>query len=90
MKDIAPAEPVVRYEYKEPGGLIHLDIKRLGRFNRVGHRITGDRTGKSNSHGIGAEALAISLAWHPRFDADPAHRWHRSALRNVCAAGQTI
>src|SRR5262249_9205148 len=28
LNDIAPAEPVVRYEYAEPGGLIHLDIKR--------------------------------------------------------------
>ncbi|MGO6740790.1 helix-turn-helix domain-containing protein, partial [Rhizobium ruizarguesonis] len=41
MKDVDPAEPIVRYEYAEPGGLIHLDIKRLGRFHRVGHRITG-------------------------------------------------
>lgn len=38
MKDIDPVEPVVRYEYAEPGGLIHLDIKRLGRFERAGHR----------------------------------------------------
>lgn len=55
MKDIAPAEAVVRYEYAKPGGLIHLDIKRLGRFERVGHRITGDRTGQSNSRGVGWE-----------------------------------
>ena len=40
IRDIDAAAPVVRYEYKEPGGLIHLDIKRLGRFDRVGHRIT--------------------------------------------------
>ena len=43
----------MRYEYKEPGGLIHLDIKRLGRFDQVGHRITGDRTGQSKSRGAG-------------------------------------
>lgn len=61
MKDIAPAEPVVRYEYAEPGGLIHLDIKRLGRFNRVGHRITGDRTGQSNSRGIGWEYVHVCI-----------------------------
>lgn len=53
MKDIDPSEPVVRYEYAAPGGLIHLDIKRLGRFERVGHPITGDRTGQSNSCGGG-------------------------------------
>ncbi|UIK09012.1 IS481 family transposase [Neorhizobium galegae] len=61
MKDIAPAEPVVRYEYAEPGGLIHLDIKRLGRFGRVGHRITGDRTDQSNSRGIGWEYVHVSI-----------------------------
>ena len=55
VRDLLPAEPVVRYEYKEPGGLIHLDINRLGRFDRVGHRITGDRTGQSNSRGVGWE-----------------------------------
>ena len=44
---------MVRYEYKEPGGLIHLDIKRPGRFDQVGHRITGDRTGQSKSRGAG-------------------------------------
>ena len=33
--------------------MIHLDIKRLGRFERVGHRITGDRKGQSNSRGVG-------------------------------------
>lgn len=61
MKDIDPAEPVVRYEYAEPGGLIHLDIKRLGRFHRVGHRITGDRTGQSNSRGVGWEYVHICI-----------------------------
>ena len=29
--------------------MIHLDIKKLGRFIRTGHRITGDRTGQSNT-----------------------------------------
>ena len=61
MKDIAPAEPVVRYEYAEPGGLIHLDIKRLGRFERVGHRITGDRKGQSNSRGVGWEYVHVCI-----------------------------
>jgi DNA-binding transcriptional LysR family regulator len=29
--------------------------------------------------------LAISLLWHPRLDADPAHRWLRGCVRDVCA-----
>ena len=61
MKDIEPAEPVVRYAYSEPGGLIHLDIKRLGRFERVGHRITGDRKGQSNSRGVGWEYVHVCI-----------------------------
>ena len=61
IRYIAPAEPVVRDEYKEPGGLIHLDIKRLGRFDRVGHRITGDRTGQSSSKGVGWEYVHVCI-----------------------------
>jgi len=56
-----PAEPVIRYEYPEPGGLIHLDIKRLGRFERVGHRITGERKGQSNTRGVGWEYVHVSI-----------------------------
>ena len=47
-KDLDPPAPVVRYERQHPGELIHLDIKKLGRFERIGHRITGERIGKSN------------------------------------------
>jgi transposase InsO family protein len=50
-KDLEPAEPVIRYERSHAGELIHLDIKKLGRFERVGHRITGDRTGQSSTRG---------------------------------------
>jgi hypothetical protein len=43
-RDLEPAEPVRRYERAAPGELIHIDIKKLGRFDKIGHRITGDRT----------------------------------------------
>ncbi|SHO65903.1 transcriptional regulator, LysR family [Pseudoxanthobacter soli DSM 19599] len=33
---------------------------------------------------VPVEGLAISLAWHPRFEADPAHRWLRGIVREVC------
>lgn len=45
---LEPAEPIRRYERERPGELIHIDIKKLGKFNRIGHRITGDRRGSSN------------------------------------------
>jgi len=61
MRDLEPPEPVVRYQRDKPGELIHLDIKKLGRFERVGHRITGDRTGQSNSRGIGWEFVHVCI-----------------------------
>ena len=47
MKALEPAEPVRRYEREHPGELIHIDIKKLGRFDTIGHRITGDRSIRS-------------------------------------------
>ena len=61
LKDIDPAEPVRRYEREHPGEMIHIDIKKLGRFERVGHRITGDRTGPSSSRGFGWEFVHVCI-----------------------------
>ena len=55
-------EPVRRYERENPGELIHLDIKKLGRIGSVGHRITGRRTGVVNRHlGIGWEFVHVCI-----------------------------
>ncbi|MDI1366296.1 MAG: LysR family transcriptional regulator [bacterium] len=35
---------------------------------------------------VPARAFTVSMLWHPRLDADPAHRWLRARLREVCAA----
>ena len=59
IRDLEPAEPVRRYERDHPGELIHNDIKKLGRFERVGHRITGDR--QSNSRGAGWEFVHVCI-----------------------------
>jgi DNA-binding transcriptional LysR family regulator len=32
--------------------------------------------------------ITVSLLWHPRLDADPAHRWLRGCVRDVCAASR--
>ena len=53
MRDLEPAEPVRRYEREHPGELIHIDIKKLGKIDGIGHRITGDRRGQSNRRGRG-------------------------------------
>lgn len=53
LRNLEPADAVRRYARAHPGELIHLDIKRLGQFERTGHRITGDHKGQSNTRGIG-------------------------------------
>lgn len=60
-KDLDPPAPVVRYEREHPGELIHLDIKKLGRFEKPGHRVTGDRTGQSNHRGVGWEYVHVCI-----------------------------
>lgn len=58
---LEPAEPPRRYERENPGDMIHIDIKKLGRFARIGHRITGDRKGQSNGRGIGWEFVHVCV-----------------------------
>ena len=56
LKDLDEPEPVRRYQRDNPGELIHIDIKKLGRFHKIGHRITGDRTRQSSARGRGQGA----------------------------------
>jgi transposase InsO family protein len=39
-----PPEPPNRYERRRPGELIHIDVKKLGRILKPGHRVTGRRS----------------------------------------------
>ena len=61
LSALEPAEPARRYEREKPGELIHIDIKKLGKFNQIGHRITGDRTGQSNCRGVGWEYVHVCI-----------------------------
>ena len=62
---LEPCEPVRRYEREHPGEMIHIDIKKLGRIDGIGHRITGDRRGQSNrrarGEGIGWEFVHVAI-----------------------------
>ena len=51
LSALAPKPEIIRYEKETPGEMIHIDIKKLGRIEGIGHRITGDRTGQSNPRG---------------------------------------
>jgi transposase InsO family protein len=65
LSALEPAEPVCRYEREHPGEMIHLDIKKLGRIDGIGHRITGDRRGQSNrrarGQGLGWEYVHVAI-----------------------------
>ena len=66
LSALEPAEPSRRYERAAPGEILHIDIKKLGKFNRIGHRITGDRTGQSNTRGVGWEYMHLAIDDHSR------------------------
>jgi transposase InsO family protein len=52
LKQLDAPPPPVRYQRDRPGELLHIDIKRLGRFDRVGHRITRRRSYGSRKQGF--------------------------------------
>lgn len=62
---LQPAEPIRRYERERPGELIHIDIKKLGRFARPGHRAIGERQGCRNA-GAGWEFVHVAIDDHSR------------------------
>jgi transposase InsO family protein len=64
-KDLDPPAPIVRYERKTPGEMIHIDIKKLGRFDKPGHRVTGDRTGQTKGR-VGWEFVHVCIDDHSR------------------------
>lgn len=59
LKALEPREPANSYERSRPGELIHLDIKKLGRFARAGHRVHGDRT--RCTRGVGWEFVHVCV-----------------------------
>jgi transposase InsO family protein len=62
---LEPYEPVRRYEREHPGEMVHIDIKKLGRIDGIGHRITGNRSGQSNrrsrGEGLGWEFVHVAV-----------------------------
>jgi transposase InsO family protein len=56
---VETAPPGRRYEWERPGQLLHVDIKKLGRIDGIGHRITGDR--RHRARGVGWEFVHVCL-----------------------------
>jgi transposase InsO family protein len=59
LKSLDAPAPVRRYQRQRPGELIHLDVKKLARFKRMGHRITGHRRGASE--GVGYDFFHVAI-----------------------------
>lgn len=60
LKHLEPKPAIVRYERSRPGEMIHLDIKKLGRFDVAGHRATGNRQA-GRSDGVGWDFLHVCI-----------------------------
>jgi transposase InsO family protein len=49
VSHLEPVQPVQRYEHPKPDDMLHMDIKKLPRFDRPGHRVTNNR--RQNTRG---------------------------------------
>jgi transposase InsO family protein len=58
-------EEIVRYERERPGELVHVDVKKLGRILRPGHRVTGDRSRRAKGT-AGWQYLYVAIDDHTR------------------------
>lgn len=65
LTSLEPARPANRYEHDNPGDLLHLDIKKLGRFRKPGHRVTGSPQA-GQSYGAGWEYVHMAIDDHSR------------------------
>jgi transposase InsO family protein len=86
LESLDPPAPRQRYERDRPGELLHIDTKKLGRIERVGHRITGDP--RDQTRGAGWEFAFVGIDDHSRVSfaqmaADERKRTAAQFLRNA-------
>jgi len=61
LRALTPPAVVRRYEKQRPGELLHLDVKKLGRFRRPGHRVAGKKAGYRRSRGVGWDFVHVCV-----------------------------
>ena len=66
LRALTPPRVVRRYEKQRPGELLHLDVKKLGRFRRPGHRTDGRKARRTRSRGAGWDFLHVCIDDHTR------------------------
>lgn len=59
LSRLEPPRAVLRYEHRRPGALVHLDIKKLGKIGRIGHRMHGDR--RRRARHVGWEHVHVAI-----------------------------
>ncbi len=62
LSRLQPAEPPNRYERRRPGELIHVDVKKLGRIQIPGHRVTGNRSVRARRTRLGNDGRYLGTA----------------------------
>jgi len=84
MLEPTPVYP--RYEHPHPGDLLHLDIKKLGRIRKPGHRVTGNPADRHR--GLGWEYLHVAIDDHSRIAFSEIHpnEQHHSVVAFLRAA----
>ena len=59
LKSLETPPPIRRYQWENPGDMLHIDIKKLGRFGQAGHRVHGDR--RKATRGAGWEFVHVCI-----------------------------
>jgi transposase len=91
LSRLGPPEPPNRYCRRHPGELVHLDVKKLGRFAKPGKRVRGEGPGR-RSRGAGWEAVHVAGRRHqpPRLRRDPAGRDRPGHRRLLAPRGRLV
>jgi transposase InsO family protein len=64
LSRLEPPEPPNRYERRNPGELVHLDVKKLGRIQIPGHRVRGSRQfGRARQRSAGKGRTVGTAGW---------------------------
>jgi len=77
MRDLEPRPAVHRYEHPAPGDLLHLDIKKLGRFSAPGARAHGDLSRRTR--GLGWDYVHVAIDDHSRIAFSAIHANEKGA-----------
>jgi len=72
-------EPANRYEWPCPGDLLHMDTSEYARFQRPGHRVTGDRRSQDRQHRDGVDIVHAIVDDHSRFAYAEIHNDQKAA-----------